>query len=90
MWNYMHAAPWLIYDREFEDSECENYPPQKDQAACANLEDELDWGGDYGRGRDPVMEAGGGSEVRSTTEAREATPNTFLEGAHGEIGGVRV
>ena len=21
MWNYMHAAPWLIYDREFEDSE---------------------------------------------------------------------
>ena len=21
MWNYMHAAPWLINDREFEDSE---------------------------------------------------------------------
>ena len=20
MWNYMHAEPWLIYDREFEDS----------------------------------------------------------------------
>ena len=24
MWNYMHAVSWLIYDREFEDSERDN------------------------------------------------------------------
>ena len=26
MWNYMRAAPWLIYDGEFEDSERNNGP----------------------------------------------------------------
>ena len=25
MWNFMHAASWLIYDREFEDRERDIY-----------------------------------------------------------------
>ena len=29
MWKYMHAAPWLIYDREFEDSERDRITPPK-------------------------------------------------------------
>ena len=57
------------------------------------MEDILDMGGGNGRGQDPAMEAGGGSErgtatirgVKATTEARKATPKYFLGGHTGRL-----
>ena len=34
MWNYMYAAPWLIYDREFEDSERDRITHHKKTKQC--------------------------------------------------------
>ena len=77
MWNYIHTAPWLIYDREFEDSERDRITHHKKTKQRAPT-----WRTSWTRRRLGKGARPGHGSPRGSSPIRGW--------AHGEIGGVRV
>ena len=79
MWNYMNAAPWLIYDREFEDSERDRITHHKKTKQRAPT-----WRRSW-TGEERMVE----DKTRSLKPERQPQKH-FWGVAHRECGGVRL